>query len=65
MKLGIRDQRRGSELSRSLCRLAGKKMALVSAPPLDLAGAGHLESLFRSSVCFQFRHPVVLLFSRT
>jgi hypothetical protein len=65
MKLCIRDQRRGSEPSRSLCRLAGKKMALVPAPPLDLPGSGHLESLFRSSVCFQFRHSVTLLFSRT
>ena len=48
-------------ISLPLGGLLGQDVALISFEPLDLAGAGHFETLSRGSFGLHLRHIIFLL----
>ena len=57
---GLRYEGRLPKLSLPFWRLGRKDVAAERLPPLELAGRGALEPLFRSGCGFHFRHTAFL-----
>jgi len=61
LDVGLVKNRGLTQISLPLGGLLGQDVALISFEPLDLAGAGHFETLSRGSFGLHLRHIIFLL----